>query len=194
MGYARTGFEVEGVDIEPQPHYPFKFYQADALEFSLDGYDAYHASPPCQRYSRGTPDRSKHPDLIAATRRILELTGKLWIIENVPGAPIRADFRLTGDMVHLPLIKRERWFETNWWDSLCLVSKCEVSGPVITVTGHGTTSGNRRTWGRNIRVSEMREAMNIQWMNRDELSESIPPAYTEYIGKYLVKVVMDLRV
>ena len=102
---------------------------------------------------------------------------------------MRADFCITGDMVNLPLIKRERWFETNWWDDLLLTSKCEVNGPVITVTGHGTTSGNRQTWGRNIRVKEMRYAMDIQWMNRGELSQAIPPAYTEFIGKQLIKAV-----
>lgn len=187
MGYYRAGFEVVGVDHKAQPHYPFQFIQGDAMEFPLEGYDAYHASPPCQRYSYGTPDKTKHPDLISTVRRLLESTRKPWIIENVPGSPIRADFCITGDMTGLPLLRRERWFETNWWNGLLLAGKCEVNGPVITVTGHGTTSGNRQTWGRNIKTSEMRIAMSIEWMNRDELSEAIPPAYTEYIGKYLIE-------
>ncbi len=191
MGLHRAGFEVVGVDIEPQPHYPFEFHQADAMTYPLRGFDAYWASPPCQHYSAGTPDKSKHPDLLGAVRCLLEAADGLWIIENVPGAPMRADFRITGDMVGLPLIKRARWFETNWYDSIAMVAHVPVTGPVITVTGHGTTSGNRETWGRNIRVAEMRAAMGIEWMNRDELSQAIPPAYSEYIGRHLLRALAD---
>ncbi len=188
MGLHRAGFEVVGVDLSPQPHYPFEFHQADAMTCQLEGFDAYWASPPCQHYSYGTPDKSKHPDLIGPVRDILVATRQPWTIENVPGAPVRADFCITGDMVGLPLIKRARWFETNWYDSIAMLARVPVNGPVITVTGHGTTSGNRVTWGRNIRVSEMRVAMGIDWMNRDELSQAIPPAYSEYIGRELMRV------
>src|SRR4030043_68681 len=90
MGYHWAGFEVVGVDIEPQPHFPFEFHQADALTYPLDGFDAYHASPPCQGYSI-----SRHmlwtkgaEKLIPATRTQLIVTGKPYVIENVPGAPL----------------------------------------------------------------------------------------------------------
>lgn len=190
MGYHWAGFEVIGVDINPQPHYPFKFYQADALSFPLDGFDAVHASPPCQRWSTGSHHRDFYPDLLTPIRERFQETNNPYVIENVPGAPLRADFTITGDIVGLTLIKRRRLFETNWFNSIAWALKYPSSGPVITVTGHGTTSGNRASWGRNIRTAEMRVAMGIDWMNRDELSQAIPPAYTEYIGKHLLRYLM----
>lgn len=188
MGYYRAGFEVEGVDIKPQPHYPFKFYQADALEFPLEGYDAYHASPPCQLWAMGhNPARADYPDCITPIRERLKNTGKCWVIENVIRAPIRADFAITGDMVGLPLIRRKRHFETNWWNGLLLSAKYEQTAPIITVTGTGTPSGTLKNYGRYLKLYEFQEAMGIDWMPRRELSQAIPPAYTEYIGKYLIK-------
>jgi len=212
MGYHRAGFEVVGVDIKPQPHYPFEFHQADAF-YVLNGLylegvfrtyydtgitvwkikdiDAIHASPPCQRWCVGSHGRNNYPDLLTPTKKRLEHIGNIYdkpfVIENVPKSPIRADFKLRGDMVGLTLIKRERWFEVNFFDSINMPVCYERTGPVITVTGHGTTSGNRQSWKRNIKTQEMREAMGIDWMNRDELSQAIPPAYTEYIGKYLME-------
>jgi DNA (cytosine-5)-methyltransferase 1 len=129
--------------------------------------------------------------LIPLTRSGLEAFSKPYVIENVPQAPIRADIVLEGGLVGLPLIKRRRHFETNW--TFSLRQDAFYQGPVITVTGHGTTSGNRATWGRNIRVSEMREAMGIDWMNRAELSLAIPPAYCEFIGKQLMRVLEGSR-
>lgn len=106
MGYHRAGFRVVGVDIEPQPHYPFEFHQADALTFPLDGFDAYHASPPCQRYSmitklHGRAIVESHPDLIDPTRYRLKSSGKPYIIENVPQAPLKDAVTLCGSMFNL---------------------------------------------------------------------------------------------
>ena len=188
MGYHRAGFDVVGVDIKPQKHYPFEFHQADALEYCAEHgreFDAIHASPPCQRFSVGTPDRMRHPDLIDATRNALVAAGGPWVIENVRGAPIRADLRICGCQVGYPMLRRVRHFETMP-PMLSLLPSCQHGGHAITVTGHGTTSGNRKTWGRNIGVVEMRAAMGIDWMNRDELSQAIPPAYTEFIGRALM--------
>lgn len=185
VGYSMAGFDVTGVDISHQPHYPFKFIRGDALTFNLDGYDIIHASPPCQRFSVGTPDRSKHPDLIDAIRQRLINQGVPYVIENVRHAPIRADIVICGCMVGLPRIKRRRHFEVNP-RLFVLSSPCQHPGPVITVTGHGTTSGNRKTLGRNVPIKEMREVMGIDWMNRDELSEAIPPAYTKFIGDLMM--------
>ena len=103
MGYHRAGFDVVGVDIAPQPNYPFNFVQDDsshpagrcAAALVPDwGIAAIHASPPCQSYTRsgGRVARDgRHPDLLGPTRELLEATGLPWVIENVPGAPMRPD-------------------------------------------------------------------------------------------------------
>lgn len=195
MGYHRAGFDVVGVDHEPQKNYPFEFHQGDALEYCRNHgaqFDVIHASPPCQRWSMGTPDRSKYRDMIDESRRALLLAEKPYVIENVRHAPLRADVVICGCMVGLPLIKRRRHFETK--PRLFVLERpCHHPGPVITVTGHGTTSGNRETWGRNISLSEKRDAMDIHWMNRVELSQAIPPAYTEYIGRHLIQALDPLK-
>src|SRR5215467_701837 len=114
MGYHRAGFDVVGVDIKPQPRYPFTFIQADAMTFPLEGFDAIHASPPCQAYIRsGMYDKSRHPDLLPPVRCQLERSDVPWVIENVPGAPMRVDLKLCGCMFGLG-VARQRWFETSW--------------------------------------------------------------------------------
>jgi hypothetical protein len=116
MGYYRAGFDVVGVDIKKQPNYPFEFIWDDALEAVTDlacGFDAIHASPPCQHYMRsGMVRKDLAPDLVGQTRIALETAGLPWVIENVPGAPIRPDIVLCGSMFGLG-VRRHRWFETN---------------------------------------------------------------------------------
>lgn len=187
MGYHRAGLEVVGVDNKPQKNFTFEFHQADAFTYPLDGFDVIHASPPCQFYSYGTPDKTKHKGSIPEVREFLKATGKPYIIENVPGAPLDASLRICGCQVGLPLIRRVRYFEISIKLPLVLMKPCSHHGPVITVTGHGTTSGNRKTWGRNIRKHEMESAMGIDWMNRDELSQAIPPAYAQFIGLQVMR-------
>uniref|UniRef100_A0A6M3LKF4 Putative methyltransferase n=2 Tax=viral metagenome TaxID=1070528 RepID=A0A6M3LKF4_9ZZZZ len=191
MGYYLAGFRIVGVDINPQKNYPFGFHQADALTYPLEGFDVIHASPPCQFYSYGTPDKSKHAGNIPEVRSMLEKSGVPFVIENVPGSPLNASVRICGCQVGLPKIKRVRYFEISIPLALKLMPACNHNSPVITVTGHGTTSGNRKTWGRNIKISEMREAMGIAWTNRNELSQAIPPAYTEFIGKQLIEPIAN---
>lgn len=189
-GYHLAGFDVVGVDIEHQPRYPFAFHEADALTFPLDGFDAIHASPPCQAYSSGTsPQRLSgraYPDLVAPTRQLLIRTGMPWVIENVPGAPVRPDYRLCGCMFDLPGLRRERWFETSW-RGFEMRPPCWHTGSAVTVSGHGSTSRSRaRRRGERQTVADWQRAMGIDWMNRDEMAQAIPPAYARFIGEQLI--------
>lgn len=185
-GYQRAGFYVVGVDNKPQPHYcGDEFYLADALEFPLEGYDACHASPPCQGYSRLKamhPER-QWPMLIEPIRERLMATANLYVIENVEEAPLNGVV-LCGSMFSLGVergyLRRHRLFET----SFCLPQPpCCHRGRAVGVYGHGGHSGKHRMLYRQ----EAAAAMDIDWMNRDEMCQAIPPAYTEYIGGYLMK-------
>ena len=204
MGYHRAGFDVVGVDMKPQPRYPFEFQQLDAMEvldwivdplhatgsYLIGDFDAIHASPPCQDHTRG----GSHPVhgtgwMLGAVRARLEQIPIPWVIENVPGSPMRADFVLCGCMFGLSLpgmqLVRARWFETSW-RHFEMRPPCSHAGPAISVTGHGTTSYARDKLGRNPTIAEYRALMAIDWMNRDELSQAIPPPYTEHVGRQLL--------
>jgi DNA (cytosine-5)-methyltransferase 1 len=201
MGYHRAGFEVVGVDIDPQPHYPFEFHQADAIEYLLehgDEFDGIHASPPCQLYSMASQEQRaqgvEYPDLLPPTRVALLAQSRPWIIENVPGAPMRADYKLCGCQFGLGVdhdgrwlgLRRERWFETSW-HAFEMMPTHDHSTDYITVVGHGTPSWSREKLGFNPTMREKREAMGITWTDRGELSEAIPPAYTEFLGVRLMQ-------
>ena len=216
MGYHQAGFDVVGVDIKPQPHYPFEFWQTDALAVletggvagrSLASFDAIHASPPCQRYSKSVSkeNRGKHPDLIAETRGMLRATGLPYVIENVPRAPLLSQssfdvpetsgIRLCGSSFGLP-IQRHRLFESN----IPLVGKpCnhdinEAKYPpawnrknplrVLSISG----GYQKRQLGEDF-MDLHKAAMGIDWdISYNELSEAIPPAYTKFIGEQLIRV------
>jgi DNA (cytosine-5)-methyltransferase 1 len=190
MGYHRAGFEVVGVDINPQPHYPFKFHQADALEYLAEyghEFDAIHASPPCQDFIPTIPRLHGTAHFLADVRRSLLKTSVPWVIENIPGAPMRADFRLCGCMFDLPRLRRQRLFETSW-HGFALLPPCHHPEHPVSVTGHGAPSSN--FYRDKLKGPEFgklcRLAMGIDWMTRDELSQAIPPAYTEFIGRQLM--------
>jgi DNA (cytosine-5)-methyltransferase 1 len=198
-GYHRAGFDVIGIDKDPQPRYPFTFIQADMLQvlaFMADGAEpwpgapypaAIHVSPVCKRWSAATPAwaRAAHPDQIGPSRDLLERIGLPYVIENVPGAPLRPDFKICGCMVGLHEIERERWFETNWATAE-LRSPCYHATSPITVAGHGEPSGPRMARGLIARKADWERAMGIDWMTRDGLAQAIPPAYTEHIGRALL--------
>ncbi len=181
-GYVAAGFEVTGVDIVPQPRYPFHFIQADALEFPLDGFDVIHASPPCQRYSvTFALWQREYADLVPLMRSRLWASGKPCVIENVVGAPLPGSIVLCGTMFGLGVL-RHRLFESNVL--LFAPGPCQHQGTVkdgqyVTVFGKG---GNGYTKARGS------QAMDIAWMTVRELSQAIPPRYTEWIGLQLMRV------
>jgi DNA (cytosine-5)-methyltransferase 1 len=187
VGYHRAGFEVVGVDIVPQPHYPFEFHQADALTFPLDGFDVIHASPPCQGY---TTMNNRHgsdvPKLIIETQNRLADRAVPYVIENVPGAKrwMYEPFTLTGEMFGLR-VHRPRLFRTSW--SIAPPSKPPRQHDPVAV--YGKQDGRllwRRKDGTELRVADLATAsaaMGIDWMDWDEICQAIPPAYTEWIGR-----------
>lgn len=179
MGLHRSGFEVVGYDLNRQPNYPFEFHQQDALTVDLSGFDAVWASPPCQAYSimrnlTWLKDR-EYPELIAPTRQLLNATSLPYIIENVMGAVYRGKMQagwLCGGMFGLPFY-RHRAFETNWfWMSPGHPKHTNTISP-------GPMLGNRE------RLTQ--SALSLDWMSSAEQSQAIPPAYSEFLGKQLLK-------
>ena len=192
VGYHRAGFEVVGVDNKPQPHYPFEFHQADALIYPLEGFDAYHASPPWQAYSKAFSmligHRKEHPDLVEPTRQLLLQTNKPFVIENVIGSPLRDYIQLEGTMFGLE-VKKARNFELHGFDILLLPAKPDntrgwiKSGRLVGMMQHSAYPNER------VNRRELAAAYEMGWFcTRHELRQAIPPAYTEYIGKYSIDV------
>lgn len=190
MGYHLAGFEVVGVDIRPQKHYPFEFHQADAIPFPLDGFDVVHASPPCQAftaYRRSGQMTGVHRDLVDLTRQKLMEWGGPWIIENVVGAPLLDPIMICGSMFDPPLdVQRHRLFETNWPLSAPMECRHHLWTPRF------PPASNRENLRRTVEVGAGRvpmevqcRAMGIDWMPRRKLSEAVPPAYTEWVGESL---------
>lgn len=190
-GLQMAGFHVTGVDIKPQPHYCGDvFFQDDATEFPLDGYDFIWASPPCQAYTiAGLSHRmngKQYPDLVALMRDRLEENGTPYVIENVVKSPVRPDLVLCGSMFDLRLV-RHRWFELGF-EWFGLVPKCQHHPDPVTVCGHGTPNWiQERRGGVAFKQHEKRDAMGIDWMNRGELAQSIPPAYSHYIAERFIE-------
>lgn len=195
VGYHRAGFRVVGVDIKPQKRYPFTFVQADALEYVRrfgKHFDAIHASPPCQQYTAlRSLTKKEYPDLLAQTRNLLIASGKPWVIENVPGAPLHYGVMLCGTMLDGLRVYRHRWFETSFW-----MWQPEHPKHKVLAGAKGTKGGRQRKAhyesGGFVTVagdvgSYCGPAMGIDWMTGDELSQAIPPAYTEFIGRQLIR-------
>jgi len=182
MGYHRAGFEVVGVDIAPQPHFPFEFHQGDALEYVREHgheFDVIHASPPCQAYSRATAwrgSREDHPDLIDLTRNALLATGRPYIIENVQEARalLRRPLMLCGTHFGLP-IRRHRYFEVP------------LLGLVLTPTCQHRDTDYSHDHGGKQTEAQYRDAMGCRWMTVHEAREAIPPAYTEWLGRRILE-------
>lgn len=199
MGYHQAGFEVTGVDIRPQPRYPFAFVQADALEYVAEHghrYAAIAASPPCQAYTilgNLYQDRT-YPDLLGPMVERLRAWGGPWIVENVDRAPFPRDLpviQLCGSSMGCWRLRRHRWFAGA---VPTLVPGCEhwrwAGHPPIGVHGHGTDGWLARK-GYRFTQAERQRAMGIDWMNRDELAQAIPPAFTRYLGAFLLGAVRE---
>ena len=206
MGYSRAGFEVVGVDIKPQPNYPFEFHQADAMTYPLEGFDVIHASPPCQAYSAlktMTNRRDGHPELIEGVRERLSSAGVPWVIENVFGAPLVSPVVLCGSQFGLSSdtgyeLRRHRYFEASFW--FLAPGPCRHSGKTAGVYGskvrdiakekrHYAQPADTRGSPVGVVLPQVvgHDVIGIDWMKIGELSEAIPPAYTEYIGTRLME-------
>lgn len=188
-GYRLAGFNVLGVDIAPQPKNPHDFVQADALEYVAEHghrFDLIHASPPCQAYTKATRQWRKegreYTDLVGATRDALEATGKPWVMENVPGAPLRNPTWLNGGMFGLR-VHRPRQFETSFplpmrlepYQKPVKMGRPVKPGDVVQPVGH--FSG----------VRYAAREMGCEWMGGKELAQAIPPAYTRWIAEEFLK-------
>lgn len=196
MGYHRAGFDVVGMDINPQPNYPFQFIEADCLTIeNFFGITAIHASPPCQSYTRKTAtwgrarvNEIKHPDLLAATREMLEGTGLPYVIENVMGAPMRRDIVLCGTQFGLRIIKH-RQFEANWPLREC-EALCDHSDVYNPWSGKGRSAAEHRLAQGTPWIPTSGGASRAKGKTGD-LNNAIPPAYTEFIGKQLMAYVIE---
>ncbi|MFI6336218.1 SAM-dependent methyltransferase [Streptomyces sp. NPDC050535] len=199
MGFHLAGFEVVGVDINPQPNYPFEFHQGDAIEYIRDRgheFDLGHGSPPCQLYTPLNAYNHKvYPDLIDPTRAAFEAVGLPYVLENVEAAAakLRDPAMLCGPMFDLN-VYRHRVFETNWPLATpqhpAHIERCTRNGylptphkPFMTITG----GAHSRAW-----QNAACDAMNMPWIKVPaggdikrgirEVCEAIPPAYSQWIG------------
>ncbi len=209
MGYHRAGFDVFGVDIKPQPHYPFEMVQEDARDalewldwLAPDDFDAIHASPPCQRWSHAglfANRRGNHENLIPVTRDLIQATGLPYVIENVEDArgELRDPVKLCGSSLGIEDVERHRYFETSF---PVLVPPCQhgLRG-AARFPGTPRSDGSRpdstivNQMASGVTHSMLAEAMGIDWMPSrgkrptSELCQAIPPAYTALIGAQLLE-------
>ena len=210
MGYHRAGFEVVGIDLHPQRRFPFEFVQGDAMEYMRlprwwAGFDVIHASPPCQAYSiTKNAHGREHPDLVPETLGRLQASGLPWVCENVVGAPLPDAVTLCGSMFDLTAwdhyigqtiqLKRHRLFQSS--EYLMAPGPCRhIKGMRVGGVYGGAWSKNKtldptvkRTGGYAPPDDVQRELMGIDWMTRKQLNQAIPPAYTEWLGRQLLRV------
>lgn len=200
MGLSRAGFKVIGIDIKPQPEYPFKFKQEDALKLRISflrQFDFIWASPPCQAFSTASKfnqvkKKRVYPDLIDKTRKMLLRAGKPFVIENVPLAPIRKDLLLCGEMFGLKVI-RHRHFEIEGFicrqpghikhRGVCINSNHKKGGYYRNPKGYYYT-----VTGHDMGAKVYGKALGINWIKKvDTITQCVPPAYSKYIGREFIK-------
>jgi len=197
VGYHRAGFDIVGVDIDPQPNYPFEFIQGDALGLDpeyMATFDVIHASPPCQSYSdlaKRNRNADAWPRLVEPVREMLRGTGLPYIIENVEGAPLLDPVVLCGTMFPELRVIRHRLFESN----VPIEVPPHQRHPLVFThdkrkAHYGKLDQNTAyvqvTGGGNCSIANAKSAMGIDWMTKAELNESIPPAYTEWLGRQIM--------
>ena len=196
MGYHLAGFEVVGVDIRPQPRYPFEFHQADAMSYPLDGFDVLAGSPPCNDHS---PLAHLHGEqgtgwMLSATIERFRATGRPYVVANVAGADLPGELVLCGTEFGLQTrrdgrlyaLKRHRRFASNLF--LMGAGGCTCAGrPVMGVYGHGGGVGVQK--GVRARQGEGAELLGVDWMTVKGQAQAIPPAYTRFIGEQLLREV-----
>lgn len=195
VGYYRAGFDVVGVDIDPQPRYPFEFHQADAMTFPLDGFDAYAASPPCDDHSAlAVVNEAKGTGwMLNATLGRFAALDAPWVVENVEMADMPGSVKLCGTEFGLRTLvggtwwwlRRHRKFRSSVW--LWGAGGCNCHGKKIIGVYGGGAGGPRNSSPGPGAARAAREVMQIDWMSRDELDRAVPPAYTEFIGLQLIE-------
>lgn len=189
-GYRQAGFDVLGVDINPQKNYPFSFLQMNALDFrDFDKFDLIHASPPCQAYTRANWRGREYPKLIEPTGELLIASDKPYIIENVKRSVLNNPTMLCGTMFGMNNgyveLRRHRFFETSFELPETPYENCGVF-PAYSVFGNG---GTIFYGGENLGlpVAMQKELMGTWWMTVKEMSQAIPPAYTRWIGEQFLQ-------
>ena len=206
MGYYKAGFdEIIGVDIVDRPNYPFKFVKMDALEYirtaDLSDVAFIHASPPCQNYSKlkylsGNVEKweEEHVDLVAPIRELLIKTGKPYVIENVEGSPLINPIKLCGSQFENMYTQRPRLFESNITlrkpDAPIVRHRTLKLGQGIAEDGYITVAGTRPPKGMNLVQTKLYYGFalgGIDWMSLEELTQAIPPCYTEFLGKQIIE-------
>lgn len=207
-GLQQAGFHVVGIDNRPMPRYGGdEFHQDDALDVLrrllvgeawhgcvLEDFAAIHASPPCQAYSRTQKLRNNaHPDLVAPVRELLEATGLPYIIENVPGSPLRDPVVLEGQMFEGLRTQRTRWFETNWPLDVPFM-RSPRPAPNAKMGRIPKAHEWMHVVGNYGGAEQGREAMGIDWMTKAENAQAIPPAYGELVGSQLLAYLSSLPV
>jgi DNA (cytosine-5)-methyltransferase 1 len=198
MGLYRAGFDVIGIDIRPQPRYPFRFIQADALQppVDLERFDFVWASPPCQAHTslKTAWNAKQHEDRIPETRALLEAAGKPFAIENVVGAPLKSSIMLCGTQFDLGAGDAELWRHRHFECSFPVPIRFCVHGSrprVIGVYGGHGRDRRRKVNAQDYPAISRREAMGIDWMTDMQLSQAIPPAYSEFIGRAALRYMVS---
>lgn len=187
MGLSRAGFEVEGWDISLMPNYPFRFHHGNALDADLKGFDLVWASPPCQKHSKlNRAIQRDYECFIERTREKIKRWGGPYIIENVVGAPLENPLMLCGGMFGLETY-RHRIFESNMFLIAPTHNKHIIPG---SRAGHYIPGTFISVCGNCAPIDIAKKAMGIDWMTRIQLTESIPPIYSEFLGRQAISILL----